>query len=293
MNRPHFLETFVLMSKKFIFSSILMLLSLMSYGQQYRTMLTEGREWWYTCNIYCGSDIAPAMTHAFIHGDTIVNNYSCKKLYIYSGKDSWDMMQSCYEIFPGNLYGRYHSAWYENNDEVYMIPKGSTQPNMMFDFGLVVGDRLPQNESLVFWYEDSISVKGETYRRMRFAEGDLTVNPKLSDWCLVEGIGGNEGILFTEFQIKPKDTDFCILEQFDCLFQVEVDYERNSCHYENLFTRNDFLINGTSSVNDHTSTIDTKTLHPSCYFDLQGRHLTEKPSQPGIYIQSGRKYVVK
>jgi len=72
------------------------------------------------------------------------------------------------------------------------------------------GDKLPNNDNIVYWYDDSISVDGfieegtktqtHIYRRMRFAEEGLTENPKLSDWCLVEGIGGNEGILFTNFR---------------------------------------------------------------------------------------------
>jgi hypothetical protein len=295
-NRPHFIcislqKYLSFMSKKYIFSSMLMLLSLMSYGQHYQSMLIDKRAWLYKCRLQMCNDCSEPFGMVFIYGDTIVNNRRCKKLYSDPGRlfifYPWEL-----EDFSSiGLFGKYDSAWYEDGKKVYRIMNNSTEAVLMFDFGLAVGDRLPQNESLAYCCDDSIKVGNNTYRRMRFVEADRKGEPILSDWCLVEGIGGNEGILYTEFQIPPENADSYYIEKFQECRQYYNGY--GSSNYELLFCSGWFLFDSINSSTDLQHEVSVSNGSASGYFDLQGRRLTEKPSRSGIYIQNGRKYVVK
>ena len=224
-------------------------------GQSSSALLTNGRGWHYRADIIIGDVYATEFPNAFIYGDTIIDGRLCKKLYA-SGEYNHD--NSLPDIWFEELQkeGQYRSAWYEDGKKVYRIPSHTTIPELMFDFGMHVGDRLPHNENLVYWYDDYITVNGytnipgegtktepHTYRRMRFAEGELTENPKLSDWCLVEGIGGNEGILYTEFQTAPQNG--CVYVKFENCDQF-IENQNGYPVYEGLFGRDSFTMTETN-----------------------------------------------
>jgi len=294
-NRPHFLcislqKYLSFMSKKYIFSSMLMLLSLMSYGQQYQSMLIDNKLWLYESRISSFDEYIASTAGLFLYGDTIINNRLCKKMFYTPDRITLDLTVYPWELVVFEhlgLCGKYDSAWYEDGKKVYRIMDNSTEAVLMFDFGLAVGDRLPQNESLAYCYDDSIKVGNNTYRRMRFVEADRKGEPILSDWCLVEGIGGNEGILYTEFQIPPENADSYYIEKFqECWLW-------NRSNPEPLFSSGCFLFDSINSSTDLQHEVSVSNGSASGYFDLQGRRLTEKPSRSGIYIQNGRKYVVK
>ena len=168
--------------------------------------------------------------------------------------------------------------------KIFRILNSTINPELYFDFGLEKGDKLPNNDNIVYWYDDSISVDGfieegtktqtHIYRRMRFAEEGLTENPKLSDWCLVEGIGGNEGILFANFQSIPQD---CIFEKFMYCEQF-LENINGYPVYENLFTKDDFLTT-TSNVWE-----DKKCATPTISYD-KGRLVfsCETPGAECVY----------
>ena len=61
-----------------------------------------------------------------------------------------------------------------------------------------------------------------------------------------------------------------------------------------VFNYSDFTAPAWEGGNADLEAIHIDLFQPSgSVFDLQGRRLTEKPSQPGIYIQNGRKVVIK
>lgn len=221
-------------------------------GQEYSPLLTDGRTWHYRVDVTIGEEMATTFTDAFFYGDTIVAGIPCKKLYCASGYDN-DMSTSSRWFPEIGLEGKYHSAWYEDGKKVYLIMKETTTPELVFDFGLQVGDNLPNNESLVYKYDDYITVNGNiegeetsshTYRRLRFTESG-TGNDELSDWCLVEGIGGNEGVLYTEFQTTP--INGCIYEHFMYCSQF-LENKDGYPVYEMLFGKDNFLVEASNQA---------------------------------------------
>ena len=289
---------------KILISCLLALFCLITNAQQqYSSMLTDGRIWIYYYHVYWESEVAATMSAVFICGDTIIDNRECKKMY-NSFERSPGHLPDEFTIFKDmELLGLYDSAWYEEDGKIYRIIKDSVEPVLMFDFAPAAGDKLPQDESLTYWYDDKVTSESVTninhsqkelltFRRMRFAKGDITTNPELSDWCLVEGIGGNEGILYTEFQYPPENEESYVLETFaDCMQYIGNEPNGHPI-FKYLFTRSDFLKAGSTSVNDIRQDPKSEKSSTSYYFDLQGRRITGQPTR-GIYIQNGKKVVIK
>ena len=237
--------------KSFFIIGLFVCLAMTLKGQSTSGLLTDGRGWAYRYDVVMGDVFSSTDYEVFFYGDTIIDGRQCKKMYVSLVLDNDYSTPSTWFAEIGRV-GTYNSAWYEDDKKVYRILKNTTISELVFDFGLKKGDKLPQNDNLVYWYDDYITVDGiitdkgtktgsHTYRRMRFAEGGLTENPKLSDWCLVDGIGGNEGILFTEFQTAPRNG--CIYEKFEFCEQF-LESRDGYPVYENLFRMEDFLITG-------------------------------------------------
>lgn len=233
--------------------SLLAFAKLNANGQSPSSLLTDGRGWHYRVDVNMGDETATTFTDAFIHGDTIIEGRTCKRLYVESGHDSNYGTQSAWFDTLGRG-GKYHSAWYEEGGKVYRIMDGSTEPELVFDFGLHAGDRLPGSDNLFYWYDDHIIVDGSMaddgtrttphiYRRMRFAEGEPKESPRLSDWCLIEGVGGNEGILYPESQSAAVQDGF-ISERFTHCDQF-LENKGGIPVYENLIAREDFMTSNT------------------------------------------------
>ena len=254
------------------------MVSLTVKGQDATSLLTDGRCWHYDVKLDFGSDIfTKDFKYAFIYGDTIIGDRRCKKLYVDSGYDA-DYNSYYWWFAEYSLGGRYHSAWYEDGKKVYRILKGSSAPELMFDFGLKEGESLPHDEKLVYWYDDYITVNGyikgngtntetRTYRRMRFAEGGLTENPKLSDWCLIEGVGGNEGLLYTAFQTAPEN-DFIYVTFLHCDQFIGND-ENGYPEFDVFFSKGDFLTNNNVSDRNNCMLVQenmkqNETARPNC-----------------------------
>jgi len=294
------------MENRSIILGLLAVVVLTAKGQYSSTLLTEGRVWSYRKDIVIEDVFATSFYEAFIYGDTVIDGRQCKKLYVspvydndYSAPSTW--------FDEIGREGKYHSAWYEDGKKVYRIMKAATTPELFFDFGLGEGDKLPQNDNLVYWYDDYITVDGiiaidgtktgaHTYRRMRFAEGGLTENPKLSDWCLVEGIGGNEGILFTRFQTVPRDG--CIYEKFEYCEQL-LESGNGYPIYENLFRREDFLATADESLKCATPTISyendkllfsCETEGAECVYEIK---CTDDGSGRGGEVSLGQTYEIR
>ena len=282
--------------KKITLFCLITIMSLTAYGQQ-SSMLTDGRVWYYDNWVgEVDGEYAAFSSMVFIYGDTIVGGHECKKLYstperlhIYS---PWE----CTYFKDMELSGRFISAWYEEEGKVYRILEGSTEPELMFDFGLSTGDKLPQNETLTYSYGDYVTVTEAkfgnypqeepiAYRCMRFTND----NGQTSDWSLVEGIGGNEGILYTEFQHILEGEIYFELEKFQYCIQYFLGHEVDGYPaYRCLFTRKDFPKGNATNMKSVRQTAGAS----SVFYDLQGRRLATPPTK-GIYIQNGKKIVVK
>ncbi len=263
-------------------------------------LLADGRYWLYNRRVLQGEDFALTRYEVFIFGDTVIDGRTCKKLYTTIAPGGYYCREGetwFPEIHRG---GKYHSAWYEEDKKVYRIAEGSEAPELMFDYGMKKGDKLPQNERLTYWYDDTITVDGITsekvpnykthsYRRMRFAEEMPTGETKLSDWCLVEGIGGTEGLLFNELQTKPHDG--CIYENFEFCAQF-LEVRNDEGIYEYLIMRDSIVMTTTGIEHPEPQ---ASTRQPSHVYDLQGRPACSNGNKlrKGVYVRGGRKYVVK
>ncbi len=285
------------MNRRNIFVGLLAFVAMTAKGQSFSALLTDGRVWNYRIDVVIGDNYATTFANAFFYGDTIVGGRQCKKLFVSPELDN-DYSTPSIWFAEIELQGKYHSAWYEEDKKVYRVLKDTTNPELVFDFGLEVGDKLPQNDNLIYWYDDHITIDGiiatdgtktgtHTYRCMRFAEYGLSEAPKLSDRCLVEGIGGNEGVLFTGFQTIPRNG--CIYEKFEYCEQFLESRDGNPV-YESLFRRDDFKSEGTSINCIHSNeTIGNNTFY-NTFYDLQGRRLAAPPAK-GVYIRDGKKVV--
>ena len=226
-----------------------------------------------------------------IDGDTIINGENWKKVYNYIA-------------FPGKE--SYYVAVRDVGKKVYAIAKGSTKPRLLYDFGMKVGDIVKcgvegnafaclldagehPDTLLGFYYVsylrveriETISVKGLQHRRFVLTFLDHYQEPLRNEnefehnnviW--VEGVGSGAGPFAPWLLLPPRNRiiQYCYVNK-DCIFS-------SSGFYEN----SEPAAIGTALYGKDES---------GFIYDLQGRRTDDALSAKGIYIQNGRKVVVK
>ena len=221
-----------------------------------------------------------------LSGDTIINGNSYIKCYqiLEQGSTVQDIV--------------YYRAMREVDKRVYCVLPGSQEENLLFNFGLQVGD--------------SVYCKfGGTYDGGFITEH--TIDESLEDIVQILKLTGvdtyvnKEGMALKRYHlsmtIKERQGDGRVVEYSG----------RPATWVEGIGSRNDFPLNAwyvemVSSYSwwltkcydsdhvfyevDPSSIVNADFSHPSIstIFDLQGRRLNEQPAK-GVYIQDGRKYV--
>lgn len=257
----------------------------------YRPFAEEGKMW----EIRVGP-IKENIYRSRIDGDTMINGNSWKKIYNYNGfliKES-----------------SYHAAIRDVGKKVYIIAKGSTKPRLLYDFGLKEGDvvrcgaegnnfacLLDKDEKpdtilgfpLISYLKleriEIITYNNQQYRRFilsildSFEEPLLELNLMSEDkvnhenvvW--VEGVGSGAGLFFPWLLLPPQSILFqkCYINE------------------ESFFAYPGFYMSGEPAAIGNTiyNRSESNVMH-----NLQGISQSSAP-QKGIYIQNGKKVVIK
>ena len=240
----------------------------------YCPMLVDGKSWRYLSHHFedeaDGSYTETTSTYEnILDGDTLIGDVSYRKMYARI-------------IASGERY--YDSAWREDAKKVYKIGRGETEPELLFNFDMAPGEmsEIAIENRTYFSYVDTIAVNGSLYLRHHFTD-DL----RGMTGYYVEGIGGVDGLwpfaLMMPTCICDYSTFLGVYENDKCIFSPE-DFGKER------YTDGIGLL-----VDDESSMVR----HDGGVYDLQGRLISDKKNvnsgqlPRGIYIQNGRKFVIK
>ena len=277
----------------FLFAWLLCMISMLASAQiselEYRPFAQDGKCW----NSRVG--IVPEnIYYNSVDGDTLIGGESWKKVY-----------NSMY--MPGTHTPTYYAAIRDVGRKVYAIAKGSNRPRLLYDFGLKEDDMVmcgvegntfgclldkdekvdtlmgfPFISFLMVECIDTIEVCGLKHRRFTltlldafqecFQNGEDRVFQKNIVW--VEGVGSGAGPFSPWLPIPPEGSLFlsCYVNK-DRVFYSPGFYENSelSAIGTTLFNKDD----------------------EGFIYDIQGRNHSGQPTNKGIYIQNGKKVVVK
>ena len=253
----------------------------MSAKAEYKPMLKDGRIWnlievYHECvtvdpdgNIVDLSDENFEYNPAIEYGDSVIID-TVKVTYIINGTEIVDN-RLCYKLYVNN--NRSCGYYYEEDGKVYAWRNGEWEQG--FDFSLEEGETCPLLSRLKICSVDTICVGGEYYRRLWYGLSDDEYR-----YYWIEGVGStHDGPYFSKGPITiPGD-----LRSWG-LMSV---YDGETC----IFERKDFFQPGISTSVEPVPSASSDT-KPVVRYNLQGRRLTQQPRK-GVYIQDGRKIVVK
>ena len=236
----------------FIFAA---LLCINAKAQEYKPMLTDGKEW------HCIYDVIGADgtyddngTWAYtikVDGDSIIDGTTYKKLY-YEYTDS----------VPRNQEKAFCIAALEKDRKIYQ--RNNNNDDLLLDFNLHPGDIISPQARATIADEYDIDVRGTKYRYI-----------KLSDYgTWVEGIGTDD--MFYTILVEnwgyypvPYHTGNSMVSCYD--------------NGELLFTKEDFRLNTNGIHNIQQSATDNESA-----YNLAGQPIAT-PQKGSIFIKGGRK----
>ena len=255
----------------------------------YISLLSEGKVWHETADY----GAIRMECEVYLDGDTIIDGDTYRKLYERSTIHRMGIDGSSAEVSPHKL----RLPVMEEGKRVYAYLHSK---RLLYDFTMQVGDSLKfsDNEWVKVNAIDTIAVGDMHYRRFHLTqmqdkasaykqmtgkdlpEGEPRIECEETYW--VEGIGSQKGLtsLFGWVGEARAYANMSILDY--CL-------EDGAC----IFTEDDFAAppykqDGISGTRPATQTATGS----SSTYDLQG-HPLNSTLRPGIYIQQGRKRVVR
>ena len=244
--------------KKVLLFAMLLLPQLLAaqnfYG--YQPMLAEGKAWTVNHPRFIGED---RWTKDLLKGDTVINGHQ---------------MKVCYQEFNGASYAS--SAYYEVGRKVYVYSYRAQKEGLVFNFDLKAGDKADlSGREIEVVDEFMVSAQGHERRALRIA---YTADGNKETELWIEGIGTLAGLLSLYRQAIGATVEFG-----SCTIGDEI-----------LFTAEDFT--RISAIR----TIKTSERTNNAVYDLSGRRVANSsefqgPSKlpKGVYIQNGKKFVVK
>ena len=216
-----------------------------------------------------------------ISGDTVVGDKTYKKMY----RRPTTVLRKYYA--PAEMAGKeetfdltgectlWHELWREDGQKVYAFLYDkeelrydfSAEPGMMVNVSSVLIDILSI---------DDISLYGKNLRRFHIAMHDYQDQ---YDRVWIEGVGHPDGPFCVWGREVNDGRSYQLLscyEDGECIYSVE--------EYEKMKQNLPILNRPISELSTYPGNVPL--------FDLQGRRLKDKPAS-GVYIQNGRKVVVK
>ena len=169
----------------------------------------------------------------------------------------------------------YYAAMREEGTAVFCVMAGRSNEHTTLDFDPIKLSSILKIYGNYTERKEIIKVNGREFIRHIYEPDDFLFSPKLIG---VEGIGFYGGLIHDMYEELP--TCICDYDSFKAC------YEDGEC----IFTEEDFRKPSETTTVWSITTATTED-SPDIY-DLQGRRLSATP-QKGVYIQNGKKIVVK
>ena len=221
-------------------------------SDNYRPLLQDGKEWHYRLEMRDEENPSIHITkncREMVAGDTIVGGFHYFKHY----RDSGD----------GELRSS-DALWREEGRKVFVRWNRNAEEELMYDFGVKVGDKFPEDDYLQVSCIDTVLVNGQYFRRMNLGR---------AVW--VEGVGSNWSL---SYPFGQQTTDGKKRTLTAC--------KENGV---TIFTEEDFNASG---IADGIKNFSAAKHHAPAIYNLRGHRLTGKPTK-GVYIEDGRKKMGK
>ena len=250
---------------------VLLLFPLCLSAQEVYHSFTEDHKEWHYFLMY-----SPETKYQmYTDGDTIVGGHVCMKLYSngYMGNVST----------PGfKEQNFYQGALYDEGRQTFFIESGSETPRLLYDFGIELGDTISSDnsEQFVVTEEDMQPFGDRNFRRLTVVSIDDTAN----SGYFVEGVGSSGTYFLNPFYLST----WHFVRFVACYVDGELLY-----YDRELF--GDTLPDAYTSIHNPSAT----GFSDNSIYDLQGRKVDTssadgRPQLPrGVYIQNGRKFVIK
>lgn len=210
--------------KKILNISILLLLSLNIFTQEYVPLVKDSIVWSeiYKHSVYEPGDYTPYY-YGLLNEDTLIEEKNYYKLYSFN--------DTIYNIENANYWG----AIREENKKVYYRGKldfmgDIDEEILIYDFSVNSGDTIylgnlfAVNEYMIVSEIDSIQINGNYRKRILFMYDDYI----WTEW--IEGIGNTKGLLYTSGDIPTDGSNHFLV----CYFHNDHLFYHNN-EYDNCF----------------------------------------------------------
>ena len=246
----------------------------------------------------CGSDHPCIVKDDFVYylkGDSTIDNFTYKKVFkrgVFSHQwyDEGPAPESCKDRYTFN---QFHALVRQEDQKVYLWDINQPKDRMIYNFGLKLGDTLPQTliqnqTNLVVSNIDSILVETEYRKRFHVNNSNF----------LIEGIGNSRGFLehfesmcerLQCYSINEK-TYFTAEGELPCNWTVStspITYQKRLKPFPNPAQNELFLENfkETQSIKELTLiTVDGKQKTPQFISDQNKVTIKLTDLKPGIYF---------
>lgn len=239
-----------------IFSWVCMMVSHVFSQSSHGMFVSEGKQWRYEI-------IIPSVKKYsyVVHGDTVISNHPCKKVYMDGDN--------------------YYAAIYESDGKVFQIPNGSGSSSMLYDFNIKVGDSIHRDNGGVVIVSSIDSVWCDGVVQPVRAYTLKYVGEDGEEYCQgrwAEGVGALDSDLF-------QPLGFLMVGNYSLFNYCTQDGEYVFYTYKDGYEEYIRMLG-----------VNHMTLFPqqeeSTIYDLQGRRVLT-PQRGGLYIRGGRKFVCR
>ena len=228
----------------------------------YRPLLEDSKTW------YCASYRSDAMRYDedgvlwyfqyFIDGDTVINGRNCWKLYANNHNRSGKTEYIC--------------AAYEEDRKVFYIDEGSVETQLLYDYSMNVG------ESISLSLPTNLHIGGGTLQKIgdlySYGNGQSVHSHHYNTTIWHEGTGSDFGLFLVSFFGRVGANYKLLL----CTIDDKIIYDSHDIDRRKLTS-----VEVPSGLSVNTSAL----------YDLSGRRVKNGELHKGVYIQGGKKFVVK
>ena len=249
-------------------------------GREYVPFVEEGKTW------YCSYQSVKPITPEHPEGEGIDCIFTMRGDTLISGKE-YKKVYCQFEEFYGDNEQHNYCAVREEDYCVFIIEDGMKEEKLLYDFSC-------PGEIITLTYSNQKFARTKGWHHYGFLPGQMMysvcifsggeIDHSNAPGFWVDGVGSPISNPFAfEFSAHIFDQP-----KFGKYIYVRTCMKDGNYIFDIDWTAEPI---DPSSIDEKNNTNNSP--QESHYYDLQGRHLTEKPSQLGIYIQDGRKYVVK
>ena len=222
--------------------------------------LAEDKKVWYCASFPSGTNRKIANHYQyFTDGDTLINGQDCYKLY---GQNHY---------MSGKV--EYLCGIYEKDRQVWFIEKDSETPRLLYDFSMDYDDMMELSFEKIEGKGGTIIKNGDEY----FVRDQQLWHAHLfGKMVSIEGVGSTRGLL-TPLMAGVTGGEWRLLL---CTVDGEMLYDAHMLDRDEVLSLS------------YPDTHEIKSITKNTY-DLSGRRVKYGELHKGVYIQGGKKFVVK